>query len=267
MKKKSASTPALLNIIINALDELKAQDVTIIDVSRLSDVTDTLVIASGSSNRQVRALAENAATEAKKQGMPTMGMEGMDAGEWVLADFGDVVLHVMQPEVRSFYELEKLWLVPGSSEIIPPPSKTTSAKKSAAAKSTAKKSSATKPAATKPATKKSPTKAASTKKTGSKKTQNDDSLFINQSDAAKARRKPAKPKAPARTAASSGNKKAAPAKAGVLAKTGTRKPASAKPTASKSAAKKPAAAKSAAAKSASKKSAAQKTAASKPRAR
>ncbi|MCC7517191.1 MAG: ribosome silencing factor [Pseudomonadales bacterium] len=261
MKKKSASTPALLNIIINALDELKAQDVTIIDVSRLSDVTDTLVIASGSSNRQVRALAENAATEAKKQGMPTMGIEGMDVGEWVLADFGDVVLHVMQPEVRSFYELEKLWLVPGSSEIIPLPSKTASVKKSAAAKSTAKQSSAKKPATTKPAAKKPSIKAAATKKAGSKKTQSDDNLFINQSDAAKARRKPAKPKAPARTAASS-NKKAAPAKAGVLAKTGTRKTASAKPAANKSVAKKPAATKSA-----SKKTAAKKTAASKPRAR
>ena len=233
MKKKStAAKPSQLAVILNALDDLKAQNVVAIDVTRLSDVMDTLVIASGSSNRQVRGLAQPAAEEAKKNGMPAMGSEGMDDGEWALVDFGDLVLHVMQPEVRDFYELEKLWLIPGHSEIIDTQtaaSKTAARKKPAA--SSKKETAAKKPGKTAPA-----------KKTSARKKVSDD-VMVSQSDASKARRRKtataatARKKAPAKTAA-------APAKAGTYAKTGTRKPAAAKSTPSKTtAAKKPAVAK------------------------
>lgn len=198
-KKTAAAKPSLLQIIINALEDLKAQNIVTLDVTRLTDVTDTLVIASGSSNRQVRALAQHAMEETKKQGMPSMGVEGLDAGEWVLADFGDVVLHVMQPEVREFYDLEKLWqstetpvVAQKKTEVSPKPA----ARKAAPAKAAVKKTVTKKPAAA------------------------PEAEFTSQSDAAKARKSPVKPK----TATAAGTKKAPP-KAGVYAKTGTRKPA------------------------------------------
>ena len=96
-------------IIVNALEDLKGKDIVCLDVSELSDVMDTLIIASGTSNRHVKSLANNVVQEAKQQGNPAIGVEGLDAGEWVLADFGDTVVHVMMPSTRSFYDLEKLW--------------------------------------------------------------------------------------------------------------------------------------------------------------
>jgi len=102
-------------IIMEALDDLKAQDVVRMDVSELTDVMDTLIIATGTSSRHVKSLASNAVQDAKDQGHPAIGVEGLDAGEWVLADFGDTVLHVMQPSTREFYDLEKLWsMEPGT---------------------------------------------------------------------------------------------------------------------------------------------------------
>ena len=80
-----------------------------LDVRELSDVMDTLIIASGTSNRHVRALAENLVEDLKKQGFRAMGIEGLEVGDWVLVDFGDTVVHLMQQETRDFYELEKLW--------------------------------------------------------------------------------------------------------------------------------------------------------------
>jgi ribosome-associated protein len=79
---------------------------------------DTLVVASGNSNRQVKALAENVVEECKKAGYQPIGVEGMEGAEWVLVDLGDVVVHVMLPETRKFYELEKLWSVrPGDRKV------------------------------------------------------------------------------------------------------------------------------------------------------
>lgn len=107
----------LNHIILEALDDLKAQDVVTMEVAGLTDVADTLVIASGTSNRHVKSLAKNAVEEAKKQGFPALGIEGEDGGEWVLADFGDTILHVMLPSTRSFYDLEKLWsMTPANRE-------------------------------------------------------------------------------------------------------------------------------------------------------
>jgi ribosome-associated protein len=96
-------------LLINALEDLKGKNIIELDVRGLSDVMDTLIIASGTSTRHVKALAENAVMDAKKHGHRPMGVEGVEASDWVLVDFGDTVLHVMQQETRDFYELEKLW--------------------------------------------------------------------------------------------------------------------------------------------------------------
>jgi ribosome-associated protein len=99
----------LTELVIEALDDLKAVNTVTMDVTGLTDVMDYLVIASGTSNRHVKSLADNVCMEAKKQGQRALGVEGEDAGEWVLVDFGDVVVHVMLPATRDFYDLERLW--------------------------------------------------------------------------------------------------------------------------------------------------------------
>jgi ribosome-associated protein len=104
----------LKNLVVEALEDLKAVNTVTLDVAAMTDVTDFLVIASGTSNRHVKSLADNVCLEAKKQGMRPLGVEGEDAGEWVLVDFGDVVVHVMLPATRDFYDLERLWVNPDS---------------------------------------------------------------------------------------------------------------------------------------------------------
>ena len=108
---------ALRELVVNAIDELKGQDVVVLDVRKLTDVADWFVIASGRSGRQVKALAENVVEKAKAAGVRPMGVEGLDKGEWVLVDLCDVLVHVMQPETREYYQLEKLWTdLPGHGE-------------------------------------------------------------------------------------------------------------------------------------------------------
>jgi len=102
---------AVVDSILQSLEDLKAQNISQLDVRELTDVMDMLVVASGTSSRHVKSLAENAMLELKKQGHPALSVEGLDAGEWVLVDFGDIVLHVMQPQTREFYDLERLWTV------------------------------------------------------------------------------------------------------------------------------------------------------------
>jgi ribosome-associated protein len=92
-----------------ALDEIKAIDVRVLDVRSLTDITDFMIIASGRSHRQVRALADEVVAEATRRGVRPLGVEGFDQGTWVLVDLGDVVVHVMQPATRDFYQLERLW--------------------------------------------------------------------------------------------------------------------------------------------------------------
>ena len=99
----------MLEQIQESLEELKAQEVSVLNVSSLTDVADYMVIATGTSNRHVKSLAEHVALEAKKSGSPALGIEGDDVSEWVLVDFGDIVVHVMQPSIREFYDLESLW--------------------------------------------------------------------------------------------------------------------------------------------------------------
>lgn len=102
----------LTQLVVESLDDLKAVNTVTLDVTALTDVMDFMVIASGTSNRHVKSLADNVCMEAKKQGMRPLGVEGEDAGEWVLVDFGDVVVHVMLPATRDFYDLERLWVSP-----------------------------------------------------------------------------------------------------------------------------------------------------------
>lgn len=100
---------SLRDVALAALDEIKAIDVRVLDVRPLTDITDFMIIASGRSNRQVRALADEVVAEATLRGVRPLGVEGFDQGTWVLVDLGDVVVHVMQPATRDFYQLERLW--------------------------------------------------------------------------------------------------------------------------------------------------------------
>lgn len=102
---------ALIKLVIAALEDIKAKDIVVMDVSDMTDVMDQLVVASGNSNRQVKSLADNVVETVKKQGIQPLGVEGMESAEWVLVDLGDIVVHIMLPETRKFYELEKLWSV------------------------------------------------------------------------------------------------------------------------------------------------------------
>jgi ribosome-associated protein len=99
----------LRDVALAALDEIKAIDVRVLDVRPLTDITDFMIIASGRSNRQVRALADEVVAEATLRGVRPLGVEGHEQAEWVLVDLGDVVVHVMQPATRDFYQLERLW--------------------------------------------------------------------------------------------------------------------------------------------------------------
>ena len=98
-------------LVVKALEDLKAENIVELDVRDKTDVTDYIIVASGNSNRHVKAIANNVVMEAKKSGHPPLGTEGESEGEWMLVDLADVVVHVMQPQVRDFYDLESLWQV------------------------------------------------------------------------------------------------------------------------------------------------------------
>ena len=99
----------ITDLVVDALDDLKAVDTKIVDVRGLSSVMDFLVVASGNSSRHVKSLADHVVVKAKEAGCPPIGVEGENDADWVLVDLGDVVVHVMQPAARSFYDLERLW--------------------------------------------------------------------------------------------------------------------------------------------------------------
>ncbi|MFD2190333.1 ribosome silencing factor [Pistricoccus aurantiacus] len=100
---------ALKTLVIDALEELKAKDIATLDVSRLISVTDLMMVASGTSSRHVSALANNVVERAKQEGVKPLGVEGKNGADWVLVDLGNVVVHVMMPETRQLYDLERLW--------------------------------------------------------------------------------------------------------------------------------------------------------------
>jgi ribosome silencing factor RsfS/YbeB/iojap len=97
--------------VMRALDDMKARDVNAIDVRDKTSVADTLVVASGTSSRHVKSIADEVVRQAKRLGLPPIGVEGEREGEWVLVDLGDVIVHIMLPRTREFYGLERLWTV------------------------------------------------------------------------------------------------------------------------------------------------------------
>lgn len=112
------SPEVLRNHVVNILEDGKGRDIVSLNVMDITDITDFMVIVSGTSNRHVKALVDQVAESAKVEGCPPRGIEGRETYEWVLVDLGDVLVHVMQVETRAFYDLERLWgqLLPTGSE-------------------------------------------------------------------------------------------------------------------------------------------------------
>ena len=99
----------LQTLVVDALEDVKAQDIKVYDTTHLTSLFDRICIASGTSNRQTKALASSVREKVKENGGDVIGMEGEDIGEWVLVDLGDMVVHIMQPVIRGYYRLEELW--------------------------------------------------------------------------------------------------------------------------------------------------------------
>ena len=99
----------LRDLVVATLEDMKAKDITVLDVRGRTVIADYLVIASGTSERHVKSIAEAVAFKAKQAGEAPLGQEGMQDGEWALVDLNGVVVHVMQPRVRDYYQIEKLW--------------------------------------------------------------------------------------------------------------------------------------------------------------
>ncbi len=95
--------------VVDALEEIKANNITVIDTSKLSTMFECMVIASAQSTRQTKALADNVVAKLKERGEQIYGREGEESGEWILVDLGEVLVHIMQPAVREYYNLEELW--------------------------------------------------------------------------------------------------------------------------------------------------------------
>jgi len=112
----------LVDLVTQALDDMKGQQIRVLDVRGKTPLADYMVIASGTSNRHVKSLADAVVVKAKDSGVRALGIEGQEGQEWVLVDLNDVIVHVMLPKVRDFYNLEKLWLAEdGSGDVAPSP--------------------------------------------------------------------------------------------------------------------------------------------------
>ncbi|MGB0721309.1 MAG: ribosome silencing factor [Gammaproteobacteria bacterium] len=109
-------TEELRDLMLHAVEDMKAVNVRVLDVRDKTSVTDVLIIVSGTSSRHVKSIAGNVVDEAKAHDIKPLGVEGEDGAEWVLVDLGDVVVHVMLPAVREFYQLERLWEAPEDSQ-------------------------------------------------------------------------------------------------------------------------------------------------------
>ncbi|GAA5173588.1 ribosome silencing factor [Niveibacterium umoris] len=99
----------LEKLVVDALEDIKGKDIEVINTTRLTSMFDRIVIASGDSNRQTKALARHVQDKVREAGGEVISIEGEQTGEWVLVDLGDIVVHVMQPAVRSYYNLEEIW--------------------------------------------------------------------------------------------------------------------------------------------------------------
>ncbi len=116
LREPRMNSEALTDLVVDALDDVKAKDVVRLDVRDMTTVTDYMVVASGTSNRHVKALVDNVAEKAREAGHKAIGIEGEEGGEWVLLDLQDTLVHVMLPKVREFYNLEKLWSISPSGD-------------------------------------------------------------------------------------------------------------------------------------------------------
>ena len=150
-------------LVIDALEDVKAQEIRVYDTAHLTSMFDRIVIASGTSNRQTRALAMSVRDKVKSSGGEIINMEGENTGEWVLVDLGDIVVHIMQPAIRAYYRLEEIW---GDKEV-----KLGAAKRAAgtARKASQKAASDGTQAPAKTATKKAPAKKSATAKAPARK--------------------------------------------------------------------------------------------------
>ncbi|MBL8522258.1 MAG: ribosome silencing factor [Betaproteobacteria bacterium] len=225
------ATKKLSAIVIDALEDIKARDIKLINVSKLTSVFDYIVVASADSTRQTKALAHNVIDKVKESGGWVYGIEGQDAGEWVLVDCGDIVVHVMQPAVREHYKLEEFWS-DGKVEYPKPvvekkraPVKEVAAapaKKKAAAKPKAKTAATTK---RKTATAKTPTAKTTTKKSTTAKAKSsvvtEAKKVVKKKTATTTTKKPATPKVAKKPPATTSTRK----KATTAAKTAAKKPA------------------------------------------
>ncbi len=165
----------LQGIVVNALEDVKAQDIRIFDTSHLTSMFDRIAMASGTSNRQTKALASSVRDSVKAAGGQILSMEGEGTGEWVLVDLGDMVVHIMQPAIRAYYRLEELWgekeIKLGAATRSATGAKTTLVKASSHITKTAvKKTNSTKARDTKASDTKVPAKKAASEKTAVTKT-------------------------------------------------------------------------------------------------
>lgn len=106
----------MVKATVAALEDIKGRDIVVLDVRRMTALFDKVIVASGDSTRQTKALASNVQEKLKALGATVHGVEGTDTGEWVLVDLGDVVVHIMQPAIRRHYNLEELW---GDAAVVP----------------------------------------------------------------------------------------------------------------------------------------------------
>lgn len=109
VRERFMDSAQLRTVILHALEDLKAIDIRVLDVTGVAGFTDLMIIASGNSNRQVKALADRVVERCKESGVRPQGVEGEREAKWILVDLGDIVVHIMDPETRAFYNLEKLW--------------------------------------------------------------------------------------------------------------------------------------------------------------
>lgn len=106
-----SDSEAIKDLAVDALDAIKGQDIVALDVRGQTDIADYMVVASGGTSRQVKAMVDNLLLKAREAGIEILGVEGQENPEWVLVNLIDVIVHVMLPKVREFYELERLWSV------------------------------------------------------------------------------------------------------------------------------------------------------------
>lgn len=226
----------LQGLVVDALEDVKAQDIRVFDTTHLTSMFDRIAIASGTSNRQTKALASSVRDSVKAAGGHIISMEGEGTGEWVLVDLGDMVVHIMQPAIRAYYRLEELWgdkeiklgaatrsatsakqtLVKASGHITKTAVKKTTGTKAPAKKVAAEKTTATETAATKAPAKKTAAKKVVAKKTVAKK------AIIKKIVAKKTTpKKSAAQKAPARKSSSTARKTTA-SKTGAARRTTTK---------------------------------------------